>query len=153
MTRNAIKMLGFVRAAFVVAAGIPFLAAVSAFAQEPSTAPAAAEVERVIVIGSNIPTAEEVGANPVLNLNRDLINKSGERNTEEILKALPAANSNSVPTANNGTSQGGPAGATSVSLRGQLAFVWVVQSLVQAVPQSIRMLAQAMPATVAATAR
>jgi hypothetical protein len=35
------------------------------FAQETSSSPAVAEVERVIVTGSNIPTAEEVGPNPV----------------------------------------------------------------------------------------
>jgi hypothetical protein len=40
------------------------------------------EGERVIVTGSNDSTAEEVGSNPVLNLNRDLVSKSGERNTE-----------------------------------------------------------------------
>ena len=45
-----------------------------------------AEAERVIVTGSNIPTAEEVGPNPVLNINRDLINKSGERSAEALLK-------------------------------------------------------------------
>jgi len=115
MTRNAIKTLGFIRAAFVVAAGIPFLTAVSAFAQEPSPAPAAAEVERVIVVGSNIPTAEEVGANPILNLNRDLIAKSGERNTEQLLRDLPVANANGVPISNNAT--GFTPGASSISLR------------------------------------
>lgn len=85
-----------------------------------AAAPAAAqaEAERVIVTGSNIPTAEEVGPNPVLNLNRDLINKSGERNTEQLLKDQPIANSNSIPVANNGTGQGGPSGTSSVSLRG-----------------------------------
>ena len=36
-----------------------------------------AEAERVIVTGSNIPTAEEVGPNPVTNLNRDYIQKTG----------------------------------------------------------------------------
>jgi outer membrane receptor protein involved in Fe transport len=54
----------------------------------------------------------------VLNLNRDVINKSGERNTEDLLKHQPIANSNSVPAQNNGTSQGGAAGTSSVSLRG-----------------------------------
>jgi len=34
---------------------------------------ATAETEPVIVTGSNIPTAEEVGPNPVLAVNRDLI--------------------------------------------------------------------------------
>ena len=122
----------YIRAALVIASVVSVLAA-GAFAQNPTPAPAApnpapptgaaptgaqAEAERVIVTGSNIPTAEEVGPNPVLNLNRELINKSGERNTEELLKNQPIANSNSVPTQNNGTAQGGPQGTASVSLRG-----------------------------------
>ena len=75
-----------------------------------------AEAERVIVTGSNIPTAEEVGPNPVLNINRDLINKSGERSAEALLKNLPVANANGVPLANNNT--GFTPGASSISLRG-----------------------------------
>ena len=121
-----------IRATSLVAS-VVFVLAAGAFAQNPSPAPAApnpapgtaaaptgtqAEAERVIVTGSNIPTAEEVGPNPVLNLNRELINKSGERNTEDLLKNQPIANSNSVPTQNNGTAQGGPQGTASVSLRG-----------------------------------
>src|SRR5205823_3089879 len=62
-----------------------------------------AEAERVIVTGSNIPTAEEVGPNPVLALNRDLINKSGERQAAELLRDLPIANANGVPISNNAT--------------------------------------------------
>src|SRR5947208_4852779 len=126
MIRNVFKTFGYVRLALAAAVGVPFVITTSAYAQNPppppppGAAPAGgqAEVERVIVTGSNIPTAEEVGANPVLNLNRDLINKSGERNTEQLLKDLPIANSNSVPVANNGTAQGGPTGTASVSLRG-----------------------------------
>jgi iron complex outermembrane recepter protein len=76
-----------------------------------------AEVERVIVTGSNIPTAEEVGPNPVFILNRDLIDKSGERTTADLLKIQPIANANSVPVQNNGTG-GRQTGASSVSLRG-----------------------------------
>ncbi len=75
-----------------------------------------AEAERVIVTGSNIPTAEEVGPNPVLNLNRDLINKSGERQAAELLRDLPVANANGVPISNNAT--GFTPGAASISLRG-----------------------------------
>jgi iron complex outermembrane receptor protein len=75
-----------------------------------------AEAERVIVTGSNIPTAEEVGPNPVLALNRDLIEKSGERQAAELLRDLPIANGNGVPISNNGT--GFTPGAASVSLRG-----------------------------------
>ncbi|MEP7071229.1 MAG: TonB-dependent receptor [Verrucomicrobiota bacterium] len=75
-----------------------------------------ATAERVIVTGSNIPTAEEVGPNPVLNINRDLINKSPQRNTEALIKDLPVANANGVPLSNNNT--GFTPGASSVSLRG-----------------------------------
>src|SRR5689334_14027253 len=54
---------------------------------QPQTAPPnEATAERIIVTGSNIPTAEEVGPNPVLNFNRETITKSGERNTEEFLR-------------------------------------------------------------------
>ena len=66
--------------------------------------------------GSNIPTAEEVGPNPVLNINRDLINKSGARSTEELLRDLPVANANGIPVANNAT--GFTPGAASIALRG-----------------------------------
>jgi hypothetical protein len=38
---------------------------------------AAATAERVIVTGSNIPTAEEVGVNPVDIYNRETMSKSG----------------------------------------------------------------------------
>jgi len=129
MSRNVLKKLGLIRVAFVAAVGFPLIIATSVNAQAPAANPApapaagaapaggAAEAERVIVTGSNIPTAEEVGPNPVLNLNRDFINKSSERTAEQLLKDLPVANANSIPVANNATSQGGPAGASSVSLR------------------------------------
>jgi len=71
------------------------------------------------VTGSNIPTAEEVGANPVFSLNRDLIQKSGQGSTiETLLKSQPVMGANSVPVQNNGTAQGGPTGTASISLRG-----------------------------------
>src|SRR4029453_2307515 len=76
-----------------------------------------AEAERVIVTGSNIPTAEEVGPNPVTTLNRDYIQKTGNVNVEQLLKDQPVNNSNSIPVANNGTGQGGPTGFSSVALR------------------------------------
>ncbi len=91
---------GLSRAAFVLSVVLPFFALARVFAQAPAApAPAAAppgagaaavsgqmpvagataEAERVIVTGSNIPTAEEVGPNPVTNLNRDYIQKTGTR--------------------------------------------------------------------------
>src|SRR6202047_3219599 len=143
MTRKILKRFGFIRVAFVAGVGLPLIIATSAIAQNVGAPPAGpgagapaaagagaaagqaagagaqAEAERVIVTGSNIPTAEEVGPNPVFSLNRDLINKSGQCTTvEELLKSQPIANSNAGPTNNNGTSQGGPAGTASLALRG-----------------------------------
>src|SRR6476660_121158 len=131
---------GLSSAAFVLSVVLPFLAMAHVFSQGPTGANptgaqeqlagnaaspltgapapgATAEAERVIVTGSNIPTAEEVGPNPVTNLNRDYIQKSGSVDTTQLLKDQPVNNSNSVPVANNGTSQGGPVGFTSVALR------------------------------------
>ena len=76
----------------------------------------AVETDRIIVTGSNIPTAEEVGANPVLTIGRELIDKSGERTAAELIKNLPEANANGVPISNNAT--GFTPGASSISLRG-----------------------------------
>jgi iron complex outermembrane receptor protein len=105
-----------VRVAFAAAVG-SLIIGTSAKAQTSAASPAGAqEAERVIVVGSNIPTAEEVGPNPVLALNRDLIEKSGERQAAELLRDLPIANANGVPISNNGL--GFTSGAASVSLRG-----------------------------------
>ncbi len=57
-----------------------------------------------------------MGPNPILTINRDLINKRGERNAEELIRNLPVANANGVPVSNNAT--GFTSGASSVSLRG-----------------------------------
>src|ERR1700758_5352193 len=105
MSRNVLKQLGLIRVAFVAAVGLPLFIATSANAQNaaanPAPAPAAGaapaggaqgEAERVIVTGSNIPTAEEVGPNPVLSLNRDFINKSSETTAEQLVKDMPVAN-------------------------------------------------------------
>jgi iron complex outermembrane receptor protein len=116
MTRNILKKFGLICLTFAAGVGLPLAVVTRAHAQNVG---AQAEAERVIVTGSNIPTSEEVGANPVFNLNRDLINKSGQGTTvETLLKIQPVMNASSVPTNNNGTSQGGPAGTASVSLRG-----------------------------------
>ena len=87
---------------------IPLIAMMSAVAQNPAGSPpgnapagGAGEAERVIVTGSNIPTAEEVGPNPVLSYNRDIIQKTGVRTTEEFLRDLPVANATGVPVSNN----------------------------------------------------
>src|SRR4030095_11605378 len=60
-----------------------------------------ATAERVIVTGSNIPTAEEVGPNPVATFTQQDIQKSGRRTTEGFLLSLPIVNSNVIPVSNN----------------------------------------------------
>ena len=80
--------------------------------------PSAAEAERIIVTGSNIPTAEEVGPNPVDTYNRENINKSGEFTTERFLQSLPIANANIIPTSNNENGSNTAVGAATIALRG-----------------------------------
>src|SRR3989441_6138606 len=60
----------------------------NAFAQQ-AAAPGAAEVERVIVTGSNIPTAEETGPNPVDTYRPADIEKLGIRNATDLTTFLP----------------------------------------------------------------
>jgi iron complex outermembrane recepter protein len=90
-------------------------ALISAVASQPSTSPSP-DTERIIVTGSVIPTAEEVGPNPVQTIDREYLEKSGERTTEQLLRDLPLANANGVPSSNN--SSGFAPGASSISLRG-----------------------------------
>lgn len=125
--------LGFRRASLAVI--LLFALATSVLAQDPSPSPTTddtgprirsfnangteeATTERVFVTGSAIPTAAEVGPNPVLNVTRDLINKSGERNTEELLRNLPVANANGVPVSNNENGSNTAVGAATIALRG-----------------------------------
>ena len=128
MIKNIRNRFGFARIALVTSVGFPFVVASNAFAQTaPARPPAsaaappapAAEVERVIVTGSLIPTAEEVAANPVFSLNRDLINKSGAgTTTEQLLQRQPVMNGANIPVNNNGTGQSGPSGSAALALRG-----------------------------------
>jgi iron complex outermembrane receptor protein len=133
MLHNVPTNLGFVRLPLLASAGLSlFLVGSNTFAQAPPPPAAqvgapsgigagapAAEVERVIVTGSLIPTAEEVGANPVFSLNRDLINKSGAgTTTEQLLQRQPVMNGANIPVNNNGTSQSGPSGTAALALRG-----------------------------------
>src|SRR6266480_3362403 len=94
MTKNALKTFRFVRLALIAGVGFPFLLASNAFAQLPAPAapppgppeaPAGtAEVERVVVTGSNIPTAEETGPNPVDTYRPQDIEKLGIRNATDL---------------------------------------------------------------------
>src|SRR5581483_8110289 len=88
MTKNVLNKLGFLGAVFVASVGFPLIFASNALGQLPAPAvpqnPAApaptAEVERVIVTGSNIPMAEETGPNPVDTYRPEDIEKLGISN-------------------------------------------------------------------------
>src|SRR5216110_554325 len=127
MTRTKLRKFGFFRMTLAACVGIPLIIASSAFAQNlpplstdigAAPTPPGAEVERVIVTGSNIPTAEEVGPNPVDTYNRQNINKSGEFTTEQFLLSLPIANANIIPTSNNENGSNTAVGAATIALRG-----------------------------------
>src|SRR5213595_3074161 len=127
MTTTGLSKFAFLRMTLVACVGIPLIIASNALAQNPppppppptgaGPAPPPTEVERVIVTGSNIPTAEEVGPNPVLSYNRDIIEKTGVRTTEEFLRNLPAANATGVPVSNNENGSNTAVGAAAISLR------------------------------------
>ena len=96
MTKNVLNKIGFVRAIFVASVGFPFILASNAFAQLPAPAAPAppppagtAEVERVVVTGSNIPTAEETGPNPVDTYRPQDIEKLGIRNATDLQEFIP----------------------------------------------------------------
>ena len=119
MTRNVLKTLGLIRVAFVACVGFPLIIASSARAQEATPAPPGpggteATAERVIVTGSNIPTAEEVGPNPVDTYRRDDITRLGVRTPTDLIQRLPTvAGSAETENINNGGD-----GSTRVDLRG-----------------------------------
>ncbi len=128
MTRNVQKTLG-IRVA-LVAAAFPLIIAISARAQDatapaPTTgsniapnaaAPAATEAtaERVVVTGSNIPTAEEVGPNPVDTYRRDDITRLGVRTPTDLIQRIPAVTGSNI---GENVTNGG-AGVTQINLRG-----------------------------------
>ena len=97
MTQNALKTFRFVRLALMAGVGFPFILASNAFAQlsapavpaDPAAPPSTAEVERVIVTGSNIPTAEETGPNPVDTYRPQDIEKLGIRNATDLQQIIP----------------------------------------------------------------
>src|ERR1700757_1901564 len=98
MTQNALKTFRFVRLALIASVGFPLILASNAFAQLPAPAvpaepgappPSAAEVERVVVTGSNIPTAEETGPNPVDTYRPQDIEKLGIRSATDLQQFIP----------------------------------------------------------------
>src|SRR5438132_6431079 len=119
------------RVALVAAVAFPLIIAMSARAQAPAPPPpppptgtniapaggaAASEAtaERVVVTGSNIPTAEEVGPNPVDTYRRDDITRLGVRTPTDFIQRLPTvAGAGNTENQNNGGD-----GTTRVDLRG-----------------------------------
>jgi iron complex outermembrane receptor protein len=98
MTHNALKTFRFVRLALMAGVGFPLILASNAFAQLPAPAvpaepgappPSTAEVERVVVTGSNIPTAEETGPNPVDTYRPQDIEKLGIRSATDLQEFIP----------------------------------------------------------------
>src|SRR5512133_2079798 len=83
---NAPDNSGSSRPALTATLGFLLVFVANAFAQERA---GIAEVERVIVTGSNIPTAEETGPNPVDTYRPADLEKLGIRNTTDLTTFLP----------------------------------------------------------------
>src|SRR5256885_7482514 len=111
---------GFLRAVFVATIGFHLVFASNAFAQLPAPAApatgATAEVERVVVTGSNIPTAEETGPNPVDTYRPQDIEKLGIRNATDLQEFIPQEAGGTV---NMNIGNGGD-GSVQFNLRGLL---------------------------------
>ena len=98
------------------------------FAQERA---AVAEAERVIVTGSNIPTAaEEVGPNPVDTYRPADIEKLGVRNSTDLLTNLPQEMGGNI---NQNIDNGGD-GSVIPNLRGLLPKETLCSSMENALP-------------------
>ena len=117
MTKNVLNKLGFLGVAFVASVGFPLIFASNAFAQLPApAAPSTAEVERVVVTGSNIPTAEETGPNPVDTYRPQDIEKLGIRSATDLQQFIPQEAGGTV---NLNIGNGGD-GTVQLNLRGLL---------------------------------
>jgi iron complex outermembrane recepter protein len=124
MTKNVLSKLGFLGAILVATVGFPLIFASNAFAQLPAPAvpaapgapPTTAEVERVVVTGSNIPTAEETGPNPVDTYRPQDIEKLGIRSAVDLTTFIPQEAGGTV---NTNMGNGGD-GTIQFNLRGLL---------------------------------
>jgi iron complex outermembrane recepter protein len=121
MIKNVLNKFGFVRTALVAGAGLPLLFASNAFAQAPPppappapAGPAEAVAERVIVTGSNIPTAAEQASIPVTTYTAVWLQKSGANTPTEGLRQLPTFVGNAL-TENDSNAGDGTA---NINLRG-----------------------------------
>jgi iron complex outermembrane receptor protein len=97
-----------------IAAGGCLIFAVNALAQESMPPPDTAEFARVIVTGSNIPTAQEESSLPVTRITADWLRKSGANTPVEGLRQLPSFVGNAATENNSNFGNG----AASVNLRG-----------------------------------
>src|SRR5437016_1467710 len=121
MPRNSIWRLERLRFISASVAGLCALLACSVSAQNPSSTPeipTGAEAKRVIVTGSNIPTAEEAGPNPVDTYRPEDIEKLGARNATDLLTKLPQQMGSTINQNANGV--GGGNGSVIPNLRGLL---------------------------------
>src|SRR5438309_12014158 len=116
----SLMRLAISQTAFAAAVGVNLLLLpkVSAQAIAPAqvTTSATAEVERVIVTGSNIPTAEETGPNPVDTYRPADLEKLGIRNATDLLTNLPPEMGSTV----NQNAVAGGDGSVIPNLRGLL---------------------------------
>jgi len=113
--RPAVRQTAFAAAVGVNLLMLPKVSA-QAIAPAQVTTGATAEVERVIVTGSNIPTAEETGPNPVDTYRPADIEKLGIRNATDLTTFLPQQ---SGATTNLNIGNGGD-GTVQFNLRGLL---------------------------------
>src|SRR5438477_3567146 len=121
MRRNPIRRLEPRHFISASVSGLFALLACSVSAQNPLPTPGIpteAEAERVIVTGSNIPTAEEVGPNPVDTYRPEDIEKLGVRNATDLLSKLPQEMGSTINQNANGV--GGGDGSVIPNLRGLL---------------------------------
>src|SRR5437016_6420561 len=110
---NAPDNSGSSRPALAAILGSLLVCVANAFAQERA---GEAQVERVIVTGSNIPTAEETGPNPVDTYRPADIEKLGIRNSQDLQTFLPQEAGGTV---NLNMGNGGD-GTVQLNLRGFL---------------------------------
>ena len=106
------------RRALTIGLGAQLLAGPVLLAQSASTAPAAdtAKMEKRVVVGSNIPTAEVETAQPVEIFTREKIDQMGVTTVTDLLLRVPQSNAGALNGNNGGT--GFASGGTGVSLRG-----------------------------------
>src|SRR5438094_9623318 len=118
--KNVQSQVRFLRLALIASVRLPLLFVANAFAQlaAPAAPPAAAEAtaERVIVTGSNIPTAEETGPNPVDTYRVEDIQKLGVRNSTDLQTIIPQEAGGTI---NTNIGNGGD-GTVQLNLRGLL---------------------------------